>query len=250
MVAKPSKDGQERAVAVLCSGGLDSAVLVAHQARDAWVHPVYVRAGLAWEPREQTVLSRLLTAPPFANRVESLARLEATARDLYASSHWAVRGTPPAFDTPDRDVYLVGRNVTLLVTVGLFCAQRGIGVIALGPLAGNPFPDATPAFFDAMARALSLGLDHEIQIVSPFGRLTKVEVVRLGVELGVPFELTRSCMDPADDRHCGRCSKCRERLQAFDGAGLADPAEYAIEEKTLRRGSGQVGSSRQVAGDS
>ena len=232
MVVTPSKEGQERLVAVLCSGGLDSAVLVAHQARDARVHPVYVRAGLAWETRERTVLSRLLAAPRFARRVEPLTSLEATVRDLYAPSHWAVQGTPPAYDTPDSDVYLVGRNVTLLAKVGLLCAQRHIGVIALGPLAGNQFPDATPAFFDAMARALSLGLDHGIRVVSPFGHLTKAEVIGLGVELGVPFELTLSCMGPVDDRHCGRCSKCRERIHAFDAAGVADPTEYVNHQET------------------
>ena len=232
MVVKPGKDGQERPVAVLCSGGLDSAVLLAHQTREARVHPVYVRAGLAWEPREQTVLSRLLAAAPFAGRVEPLARLDAPMRDLYAQAHWAVRGMPPAFDTPDSDVYLEGRNVTLLAKVGLLCAQRRIGVIALGPLTGNPFPDATPAFFHAMARALSLGLDHEVRIVSPFGHFTKAEVIRLGVELGVPFELTLSCMGPSGERHCGRCSKCRERLQAFDAAGVVDPAEYATTKET------------------
>ena len=232
MVATPRKDGQERPVAVLCSGGLDSAVLVAHQARNARVHPVYVRAGLAWELWEQTVLSRLLAVPPFAGRVEPLTRLDATVRDLYAPSHWAVQGRPPLFDTPDSDVYLTGRNVTLLVTVGLLCARRQIGVIALGPLADNPFPDATPAFFDAMARALSLGLDHEIQIVSPFAHFTKADVIRLGVTLGVPFELTLSCMGPADDQHCGRCSKCRERLRAFDAADVVDPATYANQQVT------------------
>ena len=226
MVVKPRKDGQQRPVAVLCSGGLDSAVLVAHQTRDARVQPVYIRSGLAWEQREQTVLSRLLAASPFVGRVEPLTRLDAPVRDLYAPAHWAVRGTPPAFDTPDSDVYLAGRNVTLLAKVGLLCAQRRVSIIALGPLSGNPFPDATPAFFEAMARALSLGLDHEIQVVAPFGCFTKAEVIRLGLELGVPFELTLSCMSPADERHCGQCSKCRERLQAFDAAGVADPAEY------------------------
>lgn len=227
MVVKREKDGQEQPVAVLCSGGLDSAVLLAHQSRDARVHPVYVRAGLAWEPREQTVLSRLLAAAPLVGGVEPLARLDASVLDLYTPAHWAVRGTPPAFDTPDSNVYLVGRNVTLLAKVALLCAQRRIDVIALGSLAGNPFPDATPAFFEVMARALSLGFNHEIQIISPFGRLTKAEVIRLGLELGVPFELTLSCMGPADERHCGRCSKCRERLQAFDVAGVVDPAAYA-----------------------
>ncbi len=81
MVVKPRKDGQERPVAVLCSGGLDSAVLLAHQTRDARVHPVYVRAGLAWEPREQTVLSRLLAAAPFAGRGHPPARRHAHRRD-------------------------------------------------------------------------------------------------------------------------------------------------------------------------
>ena len=241
MVVKPTTDDQERPVAVLCSGGLDSAVLVAHKTCHCRVHPVYVRAGLAWEPREQTVLLRLLAAAPFAGRVEPLARLDATVSDLYAPSHWALQGAPPAFDTPDSDVYLMGRNVTLLAKVGLLCAHRRIGVIALGSLAGNPFPDATPVFFDAMATALSLGLDHEIQIVAPLGHLTKVEVIRLGVELGVPFELTLSCMGPADDRHCGRCSKCRERRQAFDAAGVVDPATYANQNDT--------GDRRQKAGE-
>ena len=227
MVVERRKAGQERSVAVLCSGGLDSAVLVAQQARDARVHPVYVAAGLAWELQEQTVLAGLLAAAPFANRVEPLTRLDATVRDLYDRSHWAVRGSPPAFDTPDTDVYLPGRNLTLLAKVGLFCAQRGIPVIALGPLAGNPFPDATPAFFEAMARALTLGLAHEVRIVSPFGHLRKADVIRLGRELGVPFELTLSCAGPMDGRHCGRCSKCRERLHAFEAAGVADPAVYA-----------------------
>ena len=81
--------------------------------------------------------------------------------------HWAIRGEPPAYDTPDEDVYLVGRNLVLLAKAGIYCAQRKIGRLALGPLAGNPFPDATPAFFEAMGRALSLGLEHPIQIATP-----------------------------------------------------------------------------------
>ena len=81
-----------------------------------------------------------------------LARLAFTVHDLYPATHWALRGEPPAFDTPDEDVYLTGRNVVLLSKAAIYCAQHGIGGIALGPLAGNPFPDATPEFFAAMAR--------------------------------------------------------------------------------------------------
>ena len=89
-------------------------------------------------------------------------------------------------------------------------------------------PDATPAFFAAIEQALSQGLDHPLRIVTPFRQLSKAEVIARGRELGVPFELTLSCMNPVDGRHCGRCSKCRERLDAFEAAGGADPAAYAF----------------------
>ncbi len=91
---------------------------------------------------------------------------------------------------------------------------------------GNPFPDATPQFFDTMARAMSLGLDRPLAIATPFTDRHKDDVVRLGVELGVPLELTLSCMNPKDDRHCGACSKCRERRDAFRAAGVEDRTEY------------------------
>lgn len=229
--------------AVLLSAGLDSAVLAASEARTARVHPIYVSTGLAWEPGELAVLEQLLAAAPFAGRLAPLARLTFTVQDLYPASHWAIRGEPPAFDTPDEDVYLAGRNVALLSKAAIYCAQHTIGRIALGPLAGNPFPDATPAFFDTMARALSLGLNSPITIAAPFADLEKRDVIRLGVELGVPLEMTLSCMSPylrqgyggqardphggAAAEHCGRCSKCRERRDAFADAGVEDQTRYA-----------------------
>jgi 7-cyano-7-deazaguanine synthase len=147
--------------------------------------------------------------------------------DLYPPSHWALRGTPPAFDTPDEDVYLVGRNIAMLAKTAIHCARHGIHRIVLGPLAGNPFPDATREFFDAMARALTLGLDHETVVETPFTDRDKATVIRLGVELGVPLALTLSCMNPQEGLHCGRCSKCRERRDGFREAGVVDPTTYA-----------------------
>jgi 7-cyano-7-deazaguanine synthase len=214
--------------AVLLSAGLDSAVLAAAEARSARVHPVYVSTGLAWEAGELAALDRLLAAPPLAGRVEPLARLAFTVHDLYPPTHWALRGEPPAFDTPDEDVYLTGRNIALLSKAAIYCARHRIGRIALGPLAGNPFPDATPPFFEAMARALSLGLAHPIEIAAPFSALDKSDVITLGVELGVPLALTLSCMNPREGRHCGRCSKCRERRDAFREAGVEDRTVYAV----------------------
>jgi 7-cyano-7-deazaguanine synthase len=201
-------------------------VLAAAEARTTKVHPIYVSAGLAWEAQELEAVDRLLRAPRYAS-LAPLARLTFTVRDLYPATHWALRGEPPAFDTPDEDVYLTGRNIVLLSKAAIYCAQHGIERIALGPLAGNPFPDATAGFFAAMARALSLGLAYELTIDAPLASMHKAEVIRLGVELRVPFELTLSCMNPRDGRHCGQCSKCRERRDAFREAALADPTEYA-----------------------
>jgi len=220
-----SREGQ--ATAVLCSAGLDSAVLLAQEAQRAAVTPVYVSVGLAWEAAERRALARLLATPPFA-RVGPAAVLTFDMRDVYPPTHWAIRGEPPAYDTPDEDVYLAGRNLVLLTKAGVLCAQRRLSRIALGPLAGNPFPDATPAFFSSLAHAMALGLAHDIEIATPFAALHKEDVIRIGVALGVPLDLTLSCMSPRGDRHCGACSKCRERHDAFAAAGIADPTDYAV----------------------
>ena len=98
---------------VLLSGGLDSAVLAAHEAQLARVVPVYVSVGLAWEDAEIAMVERLLATPPYQN-VDPLARVSFTMRDVYSPTHWAIRGVPPAYDTPDEDVYLAGRNLVLL----------------------------------------------------------------------------------------------------------------------------------------
>ncbi len=213
-------------VAVLLSGGLDSAVLTAHAAQSGLVQPVYVSSGLAWESGEVRVVSRLLGSVPFGRNVLPLARITVDASDLYPETHWARRGEPPAYDTSDEDVYLPGRNILLLSKAGVFCALRGIHRLAIGPLAGNPFPDATPEFFSSMARTLSLGLAHPLTIETPLVSMHKEDVIRLGASLGVRLELTLSCMKPSGGRHCGLCSKCRERRDGFAAAGIADPTEY------------------------
>jgi len=218
---------------VLLSGGLDSAVLAAHEAQTSQVLPVYVSVGLAWEDAEVAMVERLLASPAYRERVEPLSRVSFTMRDVYSPAHWAIRGVPPAYDTPDEDVYLAGRNLVLLTKAGVVASKAKAHRIALGPLSCNPFPDARPEFFTAMAQAMSLGLDHQIEIATPFLGLSKEDVIRRGVELGVPFDLTLSCMNPitgassALPQHCGLCSKCRERRDAFAAAGVSDPSTYA-----------------------
>jgi len=216
------------ASAVLFSGGLDSAVLVALERRSHdSVWPIHVRSGLAWEDAEARAIARLMAAPPFAGRVRPVTTLELDMRDVYPATHWAVRGTPPAYDTPDEDVYLEGRNLVLSSKAAVLCARLHVERLALGPLAGNPFPDATPEFIAALSRALSLGLGRALDVVTPLVTMHKEDVIALGLELDVPLALTLSCMNPSGDRHCGQCSKCRERHDAFLAAGVDDPTEYA-----------------------
>jgi 7-cyano-7-deazaguanine synthase len=213
--------------AVLLSGGLDSAVLLVEEAaREEGVQPIYISVGLAWEPAERQIVARLLAHPMLAARVKPLASLSFDMRDLYSQAHWAVTGNPPAYHTPDEDVFIAGRNVVLFAKAGIFCAAAGIDRIVIGTLAHNPFPDATPAYRSAMAKALRLGLAHPIAIDAPYADMSKADVVRRGAALGVPFDLSLSCMNPAGAVHCGLCSKCRERHDAFVEAGLSDPTAY------------------------
>lgn len=222
--------------AVLFSGGLDSAVLLAEAAAAARaghrgsVVAIYVSVGFAWEAEERRMTARLLEEAPLRGAVE-VVELSFDMRDVFSPAHWAVSGTPPGFDTPDEDVYIDGRNVILLSKAAVYMAAarrpRASAVsLLLGPLGGNPFPDATPEFFAATARALSLGLAIPIEVETPFARLRKAEVIQRGVRLGVPLALTLSCMDPKGGEHCGRCSKCRERRDAFREAGVDDPTIY------------------------
>ena len=226
----------EEYIAVLFSAGLDSAVLAADAlAGGAGVLPVYVGVGFAWEDEERAMAARLFARPPFAGRIDPLVTLTFDMRDVFPASHWAVRGEPPAFDTPDEDVYIHGRNVILASKAAVYLSRTAVGKAAvsgaplalrLGTLAGNPFPDATAEFFTAMSRALTLGLGASFAIEAPFARMHKSDVIRRGVELGVPFELTLSCMQPQGGQHCGQCSKCRERRDAFREVGVDDPTPY------------------------
>ncbi len=216
--------------AVLVSGGLDSAVLLAEEADRFDVQPIYVSVGLAWERAERDALTRLLASPGI-DRARPLASLTVDMRDVYAATHWAMTGHPPGYHTPDEDVYLPGRNVVLLGKAGVFCASAGIERLVLGTLDHNPFPDATPAFRSAMASALSLGLGRPLEIDAPYAQVGKADVIRRGIARNVPLALTLSCMNPVETRarflHCGRCSKCRERHDAFLEAKVPDPTDYA-----------------------
>jgi 7-cyano-7-deazaguanine synthase len=220
------------ATAVLLSGGLDSAVLLAEEGAQDETQPIYVGGGLAWEAAERAAAERLLASGAIP-RARPLVSLAVDMTDIYPASHWARTGRAPGYHTPDEDVYLPGRNIILLGKAGVFCATAGIGRLAIGTLDHNPFPDATPEFRRAFAAALSLGLAHDLEIAAPYAHVEKADVIRRGRAAGVPLELTLSCMNPTltdgVPRHCGLCSKCRERHDAFLQARIEDPTDYADE---------------------
>lgn len=212
-------------VVALSSGGIDSAVLVWHLLRQGHrVVPVYVREGLVWEKAELAHLRRFLAAiaEPL---LEPLRILDVPMHDLAVPGHWSVSGQgAPDLDSADDAVYLPGRNLILLSKAGVLAAQIGAGAVAIGLLAGNPFPDATPEFLLAMERAISLGLGHPVRVEAPFADREKRQVLELGA--GLPLELTFSCLAPEGERPCGACNKCAERRRAFSAANLPDPTPY------------------------
>ncbi len=212
-------------VAVLASGGLDSAVLVADLGRGGReVTPVYVRFGLSWEDVEIRHLERFLASLDGV-RVNPLLVLDEPVADVYGA-HWSVTGRDvPDDDSPEDAVYLPGRNLLLLAKTSVWCVLNRVPTIALGTLAANPFPDADGAFFDAFSALAEKALGSPLDVVTPFAGRAKDEVV----ELGRPYalDLTFSCIAPRRGHHCGCCNKCAERRLAFEKLGIEDTTEYA-----------------------
>jgi 7-cyano-7-deazaguanine synthase len=211
-------------LAVLISGGLDSAILLGDTLRDAaTVHPLFIRCGLAWEEVELAYLARYLDALR-RPALRPLVILEQPVADIYGA-HWSVTGAGvPGADAPDEAVFLPGRNVLLLAKALLWCHLHGVPAVALGSLATNPFPDATPAFFAAMQDLVNQAIGGAVAVRLPYGGMPKRAVMQRGQ--GLPLQHTFSCIRPAGGLHCGRCNKCAERRRAFAEAEMLDPTRY------------------------
>jgi 7-cyano-7-deazaguanine synthase len=222
-ITEPTPD---QPLAVLVSGGADSAILTARSTRThPAVTPIYIRSGLAWEEVELAYLQQFLAAVACPT-LRPLVILSQPTADLYGQ-HWSITGQDvPRADLPDPDaaVYLPGRNVLLLAKSLLWCHLHNVPQLAMAPLEANPFPDATPAFFTDFARIVSQAVAGQVRVVTPYAGYRKSQVLRLGSDL--PLGLTFSCMQPRAGRHCGSCAKCGERQAGFRDAGLPDPTDY------------------------
>ena len=89
------------------------------------------------------------------------------------------------------------------------------------------YPDCREKFIKAFGKAAAEGTKSKVEVHAPLVRMSKADIVRMGVELGVDCESTHSCYDPVGEAACGRCDSCRLRKKGFREAGFADPAKYA-----------------------
>lgn len=122
--------------------------------------------------------------------------------------------------------YVPFRNGLFLSAAASIALSNNCSVIYYGAhsddSAGNAYPDCSSEFNNAMGRAIYLGSGNQLRIEAPFVEMTKAEVVKKGLELGVPYELTWSCYEGGDNP-CGLCGTCRDRVAAFRANGITDP---------------------------
>ena len=212
-------------IAILASGGIDSAVLIGEAVRTSpKVVPIYVRCGTFWDDAEVEYLHRFLREIR-ANNLCDLVTFELTLDTVYGK-HWSTTGEgTPDQDTADEAVYLPGRNLLLFSQPSIWCTIHNIPRLGVGTLSANPFSDATPDFYFEFAKLVLRATGKQIEVVAPYLRLEKSSVLRIGKDL--PLHLTMSCIQPIRGLHCGACNKCAERRHGFEVAGVQDRTQYA-----------------------
>lgn len=227
---------------VLLSGGLDSATCLAVARRDGFeAHPLSVDYGQ--RHRAELDAARAVAA------ALSAAGHRVVAVDLRALGGSAL--TSDAVEVPkDREARAIGEGIpstyvparnTILLALATGLAETldaDAVYVGVNALDYSGYPDCRPAFLDAFREVARLGTKRGVEgrpfdVVAPLLSMTKAEIARLAVALGVPVERTLSCYDPvrAPGRgapaHCGRCDACLLRRKGFLEAGIADPTVYA-----------------------
>ncbi|KLK88448.1 7-cyano-7-deazaguanine synthase [Methanoculleus sediminis] len=214
----------------LLSGGMDSTTL-AYVAKDIGfeiiaLHFTYGQRTEAKERECARAVSRNLDALEFVEiSLEHFRKIGASSLtdesipvEEYAGEEEGVPST-----------YVPFRNANLLAIATSLAEARRAEAIFIGVQTGDypGYPDCRPEFIEAFQRAVDLGTAAEprITLMTPFVRMSKVDIVRKGLALGVPYERTWSCYQN-DDRACGVCSSCHYRREAFRELGIEDPIEY------------------------
>ena len=213
---------------VLLSGGMDSCVCAALAARDFDAAAVHVSYGQRTEERERqaflAICDRLGIRQRLVVRNEALRSIGGSA--LTDASIAVPESHAIGTDIPV--TYVPFRNAHFL-SVGVSWAEvLGAGKIYIGAVEqdSSGYPDCRPAYYHAFNEVIRQGTkEGSIAITTPLIGLRKHEIVRLGLELGAPLDLTWSCYS-REDQACGVCDSCGLRLRAFQEAGARDPIPY------------------------
>jgi 7-cyano-7-deazaguanine synthase len=222
---------------VLLSGGLDSTTTAAIAKREGFdVHALSIRYGQR-HTGEIEAATRIATTLGVTKHVVLDLDLRAFGGSALTDD------IPVPKDRSDAEIgdgipvtYVPARN-TVFLSLALAWAEaldaRAI-FIGVNALDFSGYPDCRPAFIDAFQQVAGLGTkvgaeqDVPIEIRTPLISLSKAEIIRRGMALGVDYALTVSCYDPADDGSaCGHCDACLLRKKGFAEAGIPDLTRYA-----------------------
>ena len=227
---KPKTENRKpKTAVVLASGGLDSCVAIAVARRDydlALFHANYAQRTLM---RELTAFRAQAAFYQVASTLEVdlnyLGEIGGSSLTDFGRAVPTGEVEPPGIPS----TYVPFRNTNLLAAAVAWAEVLGAEAVFIGAnVLDNPgYPDCRPEYFEAFNRLIELGTRPEthLAIHTPLIHLDKAGIVRLGLKLGAPFELTWSCYQD-ELRACGRCSSCRLRLKGFRAAGLPDPIPY------------------------
>ena len=219
---------RSRAV-VLLSGGMDSCVCASLAVRDHETAAVHVSYGQRTEERERqsflAICQRLKIHDKLMVRNDALRAIGGSAL------------TDDAIDVPTAEeighsvpvTYVPFRNAHFLAVAVSWAEVLGAERVYIGAVEpdSSGYPDCRPAYYKAFNEVVKTGTKEGlIEIVTPLIAMRKTDIVRLGLELGAPFDLTWSCYS-REDQACGVCDSCVLRLRAFEAAGIQDPISYA-----------------------
>ena len=222
------RENKQRAV-VLLSGGMDSCVCAALANRDYAAAAVHISYGQRTELRERLAFDQICERLGISDRL--VVRNEAL-RAVGGSALTDSRIAVPEASEIGREVpvtYVPFRNAHFLAVAVSWAEVLGAEKIYIGAVEqdSSGYPDCRPAYYRAYNDVIKAGTkEGRIEIVTPLIGMRKREIVRLGLELNAPFDLTWSCYS-REDSACGVCDSCVLRLRAFHEAGAVDPIRYA-----------------------
>lgn len=243
MIEEKMIEEKKRAI-ILLSGGMDSTVCAALATRDYSVAALHISYGQLTEQRERqcflAICERLNIHDKLLVRNEALRAIGGSALTDETIAVPIADASAETIETIGHNIpvtYVPFRNAHFLSVAVSWAEVLGAKKIFIGAVEqdSSGYPDCRPAYYEAFNRVIHAGTKAgDIEIVTPLIALRKAEIVRLGLELAAPFDLTWSCYK-REDQACGVCDSCRLRLRAFEAAGAKDPIPYAAREDIKRR---------------